>query len=276
MIYLNSDFKATWSGKDPFGEAFKLEGKIFRSVKGRQTFRFELNGKSYFAKVHRGVGWREILKNLLQFKLPVLGARNEYEAIRKLEELGVATMKAAAFGERGRNPARIESFIITEELTETISLEDYCRDWKVNSPPFVLKKALIEYVATVSRTLHQNGVNHRDYYICHFLFDVSPASLFELRRAGKDWENGITASLIDLHRAQIRKNTPRRWVVKDVAGLYFSAMAIGLTRNDLFRFIKIYSGISLRETLRKDASFWSAVERVAQCLYAKEKRRPKG
>ncbi len=265
MIYLNSDFKATWGGKDPFGEAFKLEGKIFRSVKGRQTFRFELNGKSYFAKVHRGVGWREILKNLLQFKLPVLGARNEYEAIRKLEELGVATMKAAAFGERGRNPARIESFIITEELMDTISLEDYCREWNVNSPPFALKKALIEYVATVSRTLHQNGVNHRDYYICHFLIDVS-----------KDWKNGITASLIDLHRAQIRKNTPRRWVVKDVAGLYFSAMDIGLTQRDLFRFMRLYSGGSLRETLRRDRSFWRVVEHVAKKLQAKEARSPKG
>jgi hypothetical protein len=43
--------------------------------------------------------------------------------------------------------------------------------------------------------------------------------------------------LIDLHRAQLRKKTPRRWVVKDVAGLYFSVMDIGLTQRDLFRFV---------------------------------------
>lgn len=265
MIYLSPELESAWAGKDPFTEAFRLEGEVFRSVKTRRTFRFEFNGKSYFAKVHHGIGWFEILKNGLQFKVPVLGARNEYEAIRRLESLGVATMKAAAFGERGRNPARIESFIITEELTDTVSLEDFCRDWKANPPPVALKRMLIEYTADVSRTLHRNGVNHRDYYICHFLMDVS-----------RDWKAGIKASLIDLHRAQLRKKTPRRWAVKDVAGLYFSAMNIGLTQRDLFRFMKIYAGVSLRETLRKDRAFWRAVERTAGRLYAKEQRKPKG
>ncbi len=265
MIYLNPDFQALWSGKDSFTEAFQLEGEIFRSVKSRRTFRFELNGKGYFAKVHHGVGWGEIFKSLLQFKRPVLSARNEYEAIRKLEQLGVATMKVTAFGERGKNPATIESFIITEELVNTASLEDFCRDWKDSPPPFALKKALIEYVASAVCTLHRNGVNHRDCYICHFLLDTS-----------RDWKNGIHAPLIDLHRAQLRKKTPRRWVVKDVAGLYFSAMDNGLTQRDHFRFMEIYSGKPLRETLQKDTPFWRTVEKTARRLYAKEQRKPKG
>ncbi len=114
MIYLNPFFAAFWAGKDPFEEAFQLEGEVFRQVKTRRTFRFEAGGKSYFAKVHHGVGWREIFKNLIQFKVPVLSARNEYEAIRRLEELGVSTMRAAAFGERGRNPAAIRSCLVSE------------------------------------------------------------------------------------------------------------------------------------------------------------------
>jgi heptose I phosphotransferase len=265
MIYLSPWFQSAWAGKNPFEEALRLEGEIFRSVKTRRTFRFELNGKSYFAKVHRGIGWAEIFKNLLQFKRPVVGARNEYEAIRRLEKLGVATMQVAAFGERGWNPARIESFIITDELTGTVSLEEFCRDWENHPPPFELKSALIRYLADVSRILHCNGVNHRDYYICHFLLDIS-----------KPWKDGITASLIDLHRAQLRRKTPRRWAVKDVAGLYFSAMDIGLTRRDVFRFMRIYCGKALRETVRKDAKFWRAVELTAQRLYSKEQRKPKG
>jgi heptose I phosphotransferase len=313
-IILNDEFKNAWAGKDPFAEAFQLEGEIFRSVKTRRTFRFELNGRGYFAKIHHGIGWGEIVKNLLQFKRPVLGARNEYEAIRRLEKLGVATMKVAAFGARGRNPAKIESFIITEELTNTVSLEDFCRNWKAAPPPFALKLALIRYVAEVSRTLHRNGVNHRDYYICHFLLKT-------------DMMPEILAPLIDLHRAQLRRETPRRWAVKDVAGLYFSVMGPGLaasperrasvslaflppadllknfpsfhatalqplnaikaendrdgrstilTQRDLFRFMKIYSGKTLRETLERDARFWRAVERTAERLYAKELRKPKG
>jgi len=264
-LFLSDEFKNAWAGKDPFAEAFRLDGEVFRSVKARRTFRFELNGKSYFAKVHRGIGWREIIKNLLQLKKPVLSARNEYEAIRRLEKLGVATMKAAAFGERGKNPARIQSFIITEELVNTVSLEDFCRDWKNHPPPFALKLALIRYLADVSRTLHGNGVNHRDYYICHFLLEGST-----------EWTSGIKASLIDLHRAQLRRRTPRRWIVKDVAGLWFSAMDVGLAPRDRFRFMKIYRGKTLRETVRQDAGFWRAVMRTARQLYEKEQRRPKG
>lgn len=265
MIFLNEQFEKQWHGKNPFVEAFRLEGEVFRSVKSRRTFRFELDGKGYFAKIHHGIGWREILKNLLRFKKPVLGARNEYEAIRWLEKLGVATMTPVAFGERGTNPATQESFIITEELTDTVSLEDFCRDWQKSPPPFKLKTALVDYLANVSRILHRNGMNHRDYYICHFLLDVSTP-----------WENGIRASLIDLHRAQLRSRTPRRWVVKDVAGLYFSAMDSGLTQHDLFRFMKVYSGMPLRATLQRDAGFWHSVERTAQRLYEKQQRNPKG
>ena len=83
-----------------FDRIFSLEGENYRLVKARRTFRFELDGKGYFAKVHRGIGWKEILKEIFQFKLPVLGAENEYKAIRKLEEIGVPTMRCAAYGKR--------------------------------------------------------------------------------------------------------------------------------------------------------------------------------
>lgn len=276
MIYLNPDFEAEWAGRDPFEEAFRLDGEIFRAVKARRTFRFELNGKSYFAKVHRGVGWREIFKNLLQFKLPVLGAANEYEAIRRLEELGVATMTPVAFGTRGKNPAKIESFILTEELVNTISLEDYCCPWNENPPPVRLKRALIRYVAEASRKLHRNGVNHRDYYICHFLLDLSPGCFTEPCREVLNWSDRIKASIIDLHRAQLRKKTPRRWIIKDLASLYFSAMDIGLSGRDLLLFMSVYSNTSIRQVASQDRFFWGAVVRAARRLYAKEQIRPKG
>jgi heptose I phosphotransferase len=86
---------------------------------------------------------------------------------------------------------------------------------------------------------------------------------------------GIKASLIDLHRAQLRAKTPRRWMVKDLAGLWFSAMDTGLTQRDRFRFMKIYRGKSLRPAWKKDMRFWKTVERTACRLYLKEKKRLK-
>ena len=42
-----------------------------------------------------------------------------------------------------------------------------------------------------------------------------------------------------------------------------------LTRRDLFRFMRLYRGCSLRETLKKDRTFWLAVEERALRLYGK-------
>ncbi|MCP5972572.1 lipopolysaccharide core heptose(I) kinase RfaP, partial [Klebsiella pneumoniae] len=79
-------------------------------------------------KIHRGIGRGEILKNLVTAKLPVLGAGQEWVAIQRLQALGVPTMTAVAFGEKGSNPADQHSFIITQELTPIISLEDLTLD----------------------------------------------------------------------------------------------------------------------------------------------------
>ena len=81
--------------------------------------------------------------------------------------------------------------------------------------------------------MHSSGINHRDYYICHFLLDVS-ADVQSVP------PSSIRLSLIDLHRVQLRRRTPARWIVKDIGGLYFSSMRIGLTWHDIYRFMSEY------------------------------------
>ncbi|MDK1022826.1 MAG: lipopolysaccharide core heptose(I) kinase RfaP [Gammaproteobacteria bacterium] len=264
MQYLNEIFHAAWQDQDPFRKVDELEGEIYRAVASRRTLRFEHLGQNYFAKIHKGVGWLEIIKNLVLLRKPVLGAGEEWQAINKLTALGVETMTVAAYGMKGRNPARMSSFIITEALENTVSLEDYCRTWPESPPDRNLKLALIERVASISRTLHENGVNHRDYYICHFL--LARDSIQE-----KSEYADLTLHLIDLHRSQIRSHTPFRWRVKDVSGLLFSAMDIGLTSRDLARFMRIYSGKSLRLTLQEETRFWNCVLQRASKMYLEDR-----
>lgn len=266
MIFLDEKFKKMWFEKDPFLEVQKLDGDTFRNLENRRTLRFEVNGNGFFLKFHKGVGWHEIFKNLIMLKTPVLGAGNEYKAICHLEELGLSTTKVAAFGRRGKNPAKRRSFIITKELVNTLSLEDFCRDWPQNPPSFASKKLLIEKLAWMSRQMHTNGMNHRDYYICHFLLDVS--ALKE-----KPEPEDIKLHLIDLHRAQIRDKIPIRWIIKDLAGLWFSAMDVGLSKRDLFRFMTIYSGRSVRDIFSKERKFWNQVHKKACRLYQHQQKK---
>lgn len=257
MLYLNKKFERIWAGREPFDELAKVNGQIYRQVKNRKTFQFEVEGESYFAKLHWGIGWREIVKNLLQFRLPILGAENEWQAINKLESLNIDTMKYVAYGSKGKNPAAQQSFIVTRELTATTSLEDYCRGWNERQPSFSEKFALQKEIAKISKTLHGNGVCHRDFYLCHFLLHAGHS------------QQEPKLSLIDLHRALVKQKLSMRWIVKDVAGLYYSAMDIGLSRRDLFRFIRYYSGSSLKQELRSNSKFWCAVEARATKLYKK-------
>ena len=253
MVELKEPFSTLWRGKDAFEEVKKLDGEVFRELETRRTLRFEAVGKSYFLKWHKGTTVKEIVKNLLSLRTPVLGADREWNAIHRLREQGVDTMCGVGFGEKGLNPLTRTSFIITEDLTPTVSLEDYCADWTVNPPDARVKRMIIRRVAAMVRKMHASGINHRDCYICHFLL--------HLPFSGR--EEDLKISVIDLHRAQIRSRVPRRWRDKDLIGLYFSSMNIGLTRRDIFRFMQVYFGMPLKHILRVERSLLTEAQRKA-------------
>ncbi|MCL2345509.1 MAG: lipopolysaccharide core heptose(I) kinase RfaP [Desulfobulbus sp.] len=260
---LAAPFAELWAGQDPFVAVESLPGTVFRELEGRRTLRTEVAGRGYFVKIHRGIGWGDIFKNLFYLRLPVLGAENEWRASRRLTEIGVATLHAVAYGRRGGNPARQHSFIITEDLAPTVSLEDFCRNWPQQPPSTALKRALIARVADMAGRMHRAGINHRDFYICHFLLYLDPAPT----------PTAIRLHLIDLHRAQCRPATPRRWRDKDLASLYFSALQIGLTRRDFLRFLRAYFLRPLRDTLRDEAPLFPYLEHEGQRLLERYQRK---
>jgi len=253
MVELKEPLATLWRGKDAFEEVKHLQGEVFRELETRRTLRFELADKSYFLKWHRGTSLKEIVKNLLSLRMPVLGADREWHAIHRLSRLGVDTMHGVGFGEKGLNPLTRTSFIITEDLTPTISLEDYCADWATNPPDVKIKRMLIERVATMVRAMHAGGINHRDCYICHFLLHLPFSGQKE----------DLKLSVIDLHRAQIRAKVPRRWRDKDLIGLYFSSLNIGLTKRDVWRFMKVYFELPLRRILQSESSLITQAEEKA-------------
>jgi len=264
MLFLNEKFKKSWQGDDPFVIVQSIEGTVYRKVKSRRTLKFSLDGESYFLKLHLGIGWAEVFKDLIQLRLPVTSAENEWNAINRLHELEIATMTVTAYGKKGFNPARQKSFLVTEDLNNTVSLEEYCSDWVEQKPPYSIKRRLIEEIARISREMHANGICHRDFYICHFLLHNSENVV--------SLEENLRLSLIDLHRALIKSNLGSRWIVKDIAGLHFSSMDIGLTQRDLFRFMRSYKQKSLRLTLEQDTDFWHQVSDRANSLYRKLNR----
>jgi heptose I phosphotransferase len=255
QLLLSEPFATLWRDRDAFAAAFALQGEEHRALEQRQTLSFLQNGRRYFVKRHRGATWREIFKNLVQARLPVVSACNEWRAITLLRSLGIATPRIVGYGRRGLWPSRLESFLITEDVGPHQSLEDLCRPWRDRPPGSAEKRRLMTQVAQLSRIMHGAGVCHRDFYLCHLL-----------QVEGRD---GLT--VIDLHRALCRRRLARRWIVKDIAGLYFSSMDAGLTARDRLRFIRLYTGNALRQELTERGEFWEAVRRRGMKLYRKDR-----
>ncbi len=254
-VVLKGAFADDWRNADVFAKVRAIDGNVVRQREGRRTLSFEYGGELYYLKHHRGVGWGEIAKCYSQLKKPVVSARNEFEAINRLHELGLHSLEWVAFGERGLNPASRESFLITKNLDNNISLEDYVAAWADSPPSFAHKRWLIEQVALITRTMHEAGINHRDLYICHFL------------------KRGDTIHLMDLHRAQMRAQVPTRWLVKDLASLYFSVFDARLNRRDILRFMRNYFSQPLREIFLKHRELLQKIKQRALGLYRRDFQR---
>jgi len=251
------EIRNLFSSDDFISEAKNIEGEVFREYENRVTKRIKLNNQNYFLKFHGPVGWKEIIKNLILLKPPIIGAKQEYLALSRMHQLGINGPKVKYYHSKGFNPSNKSSFLITKELKDTISLEDFFLERKQIKLSFIQKNNLLNSIANITRKLHQSGINHRDLYLCHYHLDINT-----------DF-NKINLSLIDLHRAQIRNEVPERWLVKDIGGLYHSAIQFGLTERDCYRFLMIYFNCSLRDLFSKYQNFLEKTRNRAFSMYMK-------
>lgn len=264
-LYLREDFKAhvaalantalPRTARERFDNVYRTlasaNGQVYRHAARRRTLRLG----AYFVKLHEGVGWREIAKNLLALRRPVLGARNEFVACQHLRAHGVPAPAVAGFGVSGWHPARRRSFVACDALDGFESLEALagCEDL---AP--LMRRRLLLATAALLRAMHAAGVYHRDCYAAHILADTA------------QWAAGhATLAIIDLHRARVKRALPRRWRRRDLAALLFSAAAFAPSRGALLRFARAYGGASLR----RDRRFWRGVLRRAARLEQRSTRR---
>jgi heptose I phosphotransferase len=85
-------------------------------------------------------------------------------------------------------------------------------------------------VAAVARAFHQAGYNHRDLYCCHFFVREHEPGVFQV-------------NLIDLQRVENRRLPLRRWRIKDLAQLAYSAPRERISCADKLAFMKLYLGV---------------------------------
>ena len=248
--YFEGDFDAVMS----------VDGEVHRAKEGRRTVSFECQGREYFAKVHGGIGWAEVFKNITQLKAPIVDASNEWLAAEKLTEVGVETVSIVGKGLRGRNPATRDSFVIMDGLAERDVVEFLLKRGASTS----LREMITRKIADTARRMHEAGINHRDFYLCHF---HAP----ERDWSGWSGEDDFVLPVMDLHRAQLRAKVPRRWLVKDLGALLYSSLDCGVTKREIFLFLRGYLGANWKEKFRENRRFWRAVVSRGESFYRKHR-----
>lgn len=208
-------------------------GKILKQLPSRMIIKIEIPSgdgkKTFFLKRHTGrLHITEILRTISSgFSLS--WGRKEWEVIQAFHKCGIPTITPVAAGEK-ISGLKQESFLMTEELQGFQSLEIFLKSSMVS--PFSMeriieKRGLIQELAEIARKMHQAGFNHRDFYCCHIFI--------RHREDGKrEWK------ILDLQRVDRRRWFRRRWIIKDLAALNYSAPSSIITQADRLRFLKNY------------------------------------
>jgi len=207
----------------------------------RVTLRFELTDdadtqRAFYIKRHTATSWTEYLKPMLNGGLPCIGARIEWQAILDFHAAELPTMTPVMLGERGR-----DSFLITAALDGCTKLSE----WLVGDPEAIgqsSRQRLAIELGQLARRMHSVGLHHQDFYLGHLLRPLSGTE---------------SIHVIDLGR--VRHHGPwfaRRWIVKDLAQLNYSARTA--SRTDRLRFLKAYLG---RDVAASDKSLVHSILR---------------
>lgn len=152
----------------------------------------------------------------------------EYDVLpcRPLNQNGIGTYQPIAYGGRWNGLWEDRSFAVLREIPDAASLEKKlpaCFSPPTSSQTRKQRQDFIDSLADFARCFHESGYCHRDFYLCH-IFHTS----------------GGYFSLIDLQRAFKPKWFRKRWILKDLSQLYYSAPGDAVSRADRLRFYLRY------------------------------------
>ncbi|UCC29585.1 MAG: hypothetical protein JSU86_15445 [Phycisphaerales bacterium] len=152
----------------------------------------------------------------------------EWAWMTRLAADGIPCVKPVAFGEEIRGSRELRSAIITAAAPGA-SLEVWVGRWDEGDRAII--RNLIEPLAALVARFHERGYIHRDLYLSHVFYD--PASPPE-----------ESLCLIDLQRVVRPRLRHRRWIIKDLASLNFSAPGHLVSRTDRLRWLTHYLRVS--------------------------------
>jgi heptose I phosphotransferase len=224
-------------------DSFAL-GEELRRYPEKSIVRFEHGGVRYFLKRYHYSRALFFIRSLLKFNFPVFSGPIELKRLEQLENSGFRVPEALAAG-IGGTLFRGLSFIVLKELSGQ-SLEDLVQSPKLGAISLRRQRERAKSLGLWIRRFHDAGFCHKDLYLCHlFLNDKNEWGLLDCERV--------------VHR---QTAVPRRWIIKDLAALYYSSK--GVERSCRLSFLAGYFGKLSASSLRMLAKVERKAERLAR------------
>jgi len=172
-----------------------------------------------YIKRYSPIPLKEKLKNIICAKPYNYNARHEWNAICLFHSLELPTMTPLALAEFDDGKSCILTLGITEYERASAMFEKSLSEDKNR------RRKIIREIASIAANMHSAGIAHQDFYLVHFFIKESEDD---------------KVYLIDLQRAIISDSLARRWIVKDLGQLLYSARKY-VSDTDILFFWKIYS-----------------------------------
>lgn len=214
-------------------------------AKYRSRIRFEIENPAatLFLKRYENTPALAQIKNWLSHRRIASTMFYDLDPAQKLAAAGINTPQTVCCGSQWGMLFEKRSFIITRQIPgeslERLLPPCFANKTSNASEEVKARRKFIKNLAQFARTFHATGYCHRDFYLAHIFY-----------------HNGFFY-LIDLQRAFRPLLLAKRYRIKDIAQLSYSASKQHFSRTDRLRFYCAYSGTMRLE--QKDKSFVRAV-----------------
>ena len=240
--YIDAEYRQAFidAGLGNIEDVFEFTGgkQLIKSNIGsfRTRIQFDIPGMDgcFFMKRYTNPPISKQVKNWLSHGKHASMAHFDHSAADELSKAGINTPKTIAFGEQWNGFFEKKSFCITEQIPNAEALERQLPDCFKNDSPdkstpessirsekLNKRRQFICDLAEFVRKFHDTGFRHRDLYLSHIFYD--DRRMFHL---------------IDLARCFKPAILSKRYRVKDIAQLFYSAPGSIFTHADRMRFYK--------------------------------------
>ena len=253
---INSEFTSLLRNNriDSAEALWKVEGEaVKKRLKERGTERVYLktdNGEQIetYIKRYLPLPLKEYLKGAASFK-PVFssGALHEWAAILAFHHEDIPTMIPIAAGrlDDGRS------------INMTLAITDYRRASDIFSgqPDRATRITLTENIAELAGKMHAAKFAHQDFYLVHLFV-----------------KDNLQVMPIDLQRIIMGELFKKRWQIKDLGQLLFSAYDY-ISRTDILRFWKTYTDVVDKKLYRNKRFIKSVFAKAMRIRTRSEKKK---